>query len=467
MAMWIPDFSRFSGPAYAALAEAIGTAISEGDLSAGERLPPQRDLAWRLGLSLSTVTRGYGEAVRRGFLEGSVGRGTYVRDAKAVTAAASGAWNTGLARPAGDAIDFANNLPPLGGAERQLAETLRAISGEPGLAAFLDHWPGRTAERHAEAAGAWIETLGLSRQGRAIVLTNGSQQGLFVALLALARPGDAILAEALSYAPVLAAAERLGLKVFPVAMDEEGLLPQSLEEQCKATAARLLYTMPTLHTPTTATMSEARRRAVAEVAERHGIDILEDDVFGFLPRSRPAPLGTYLPEQTIYVASTSKSLAPGLRVGYLSAPVRHEKALRAGVALSSWMPPPLMAEIATRWIEDGTAERLNEEKRQIAEGRQALARETLKGSRVVADPAGFHIWLHLPEGWRPDAFEAAAQREGVALRSARSFCVDPAVVPSAVRLCLSHEASQARVEDGLLRLKRLLDEKPGEAAFIV
>lgn len=467
MTIWTPDLSARTGPAYLAIAASIVEAVASGELAPGERLPPQRDLANRLGLSLNTVTRAYAEAIRRGAVEGAVGRGTYVRRSGPLSVGAPAVSTGSLTRPSDGPIDFANNLPFPGGAEAALARTLGDLSRTPGLGAFLGHGPDAAFDHHADAAARWIGTLGLGRKGRCLMLTNGAQQGLFAALLALTRPGDAILAEELTYPPLLSIARHLGLTVFPVALDAEGICPGAVEDLCRSTAARVLCCMPTLHTPTSATMSAARRQEVAAVAERRDLRIVEDDVFGFLPLTRPAPLAAYAPHRTVFVTSTSKSLSPGLRVGYLHAPAALEGALRLAVALSSWMPPPLMAEIATRWIEDGTAERLNEEQRAEAEYRQRLARDILIGHDLRADPSGFHVWLILPSGWRSDAFEAASGRDGVAVRSGASFAARPQAVPAAVRLCLSHEVDRDRVAMGLQRIARLMQDGPEECAFIV
>ncbi len=464
MTMWCPAISGRPGPAYLALAEAIAEAVAARQLIAGDRLPPQRDLAYRLGLSLSTVTRGYSEAARRGLLEGTVGRGTYVRQPGPKVAAA---WGATLTRPSDGPIDFANNLPFAGSAATALARCLAGLASDSGLGAFLDHTPEAAMRRHAEVGAHWIGLLGLGIRGRSISLVNGAQQGLFVSLLALTRPGDAILVEELTYPPVLAIARQLGLTPIPVAMDREGLLPDALDTAAISTGARLLYVMPTLQTPTAATMGESRRRAVAEVALRRGLTIIEDDVFAFLPRFRPPPLATFAPENTLFLTSTSKSLAPGLRVGFVHAPSRLESALRSAIALSSWMPPPFMAEIAARWIEDGTAEKLNSEQRTEAEFRQKLSRRILDGYDIRADPSGFHVWLCLPKGIRAGTFEAAGGQQGVLLRASSIFAVDAKAAPEAVRLCLSHEPDRERVALGLARIAALLQSTADSSAFVV
>jgi DNA-binding transcriptional MocR family regulator len=205
-------------------------------------------------------------------------------------------------------------------------------------------------------------------------------------------------------------------------------------------------------------MVEARRREIAGIAESCGLPIIEDDVFGFLPRQRPKPIAAFAPEHTIFVTSVSKCMAPGLRIGYVHAPERLRPSLQAAVSMSSWMPPPLMAEIATRWIEDGTAARLNEAQRKNAESRQGMARSILAGHDFQADPSGFHLWLKLPESWRPDSFLASARRRGVELRTSETFLAGRQKARGSIRLCLGHEISNERVAKGLRTVADLLKQ---------
>jgi DNA-binding transcriptional MocR family regulator len=453
MAIWTPAIEARAGPRARAIAAAIGEDIASGRLKSGDRLPPQRDLADALGLSANTVMRAYAEATRRGYVEGEVGRGTYVRPA---AGQAPGNVGAGLQRHSEGPIDFSLNLPFIGDAEDALSATLAAVAGSGELAAYLDHGSASARARHAEAGAAWLRRIEVPADSDRIVLTSGAQQGIFASLLALLRPGDLLLTDHLIYAPIKAMARHLGVKLVALRADEDGLLPDALASACRRSGAKVLYCTPTLHTPTATTMSEGRRHEIARIAVAHDLIIVEDDVFGFLPTARPRPLAAMAPEHTIFTTSVSKSMAPGLRVGYVHAPERFAPAIRSAIAVSSWMPPPLMGEIVSRWIEDGTAARLNEAQRVHAARRQALARRALSSHSYKADPHGFHLWLPLPEGWQANAFADAAKRAGVLLHPARSFAA-ASEAPEAVRLCLSHEMSDDRVMRGLAAIAALLE----------
>jgi DNA-binding transcriptional MocR family regulator len=361
-----------------------------------------------------------------------------------------------LTRASDGPIDLSLGLPFAGDAGSALSVTLTVIAQSGNLAALLDHGDGKVRTKHLEAGAAWLRKLGLEAEGARVVLTNGAQQGIFATLLAVLRPGDTLLTEYLTYAPIKSLAQYLGIRVHALSMDDEGLIPESLEAACRTGSPKALYCTPTLQTPTTATMSERRREQVARIAAAHDLVVIEDDVFGFLPESRPPPLSVFAPERTVLVTSVSKSMAPGLRVGYVHAPDQLVFAISRAVTASSWMPPPLMAEIASRWIEDGTAARLNEAQRSHAARRHAIARELLAGFTHHAHPQGPHVWLPLPDHWTARAFTTAAEHAGVLLNPAETFATGPEA-PAAVRLCLSHEISDERVARGLSIVAALLD----------
>ncbi len=464
MTIWRPDLSNRSGPKFRQISDAIGESVAQGGLAAGARLPPQRDLAYALGVSLNTVSRAFADAVKRGFVRGEVGRGTFVREGGPL---ATESDTAAMTRPSTGPVDFSLNLPVPGRASEALAGSLRALSEAGDLASFLDHQGEGDQDRHRAAAARWLGRVGLTARPDDIVLTNGAQQGIFAALLARTRPGDVLLTEALTYAPLISMAHHLGLKLLPVASEDSLLSPDALDAACQRTAGKVLYCLPTLQTPTTATMDSARRAAVAAVARKHDLTVIEDDVFGFLPPERPPPLARFAPERTLYVTSLSKCLAPGLRVGYVLAPPAMTPALRTAVSLSSWMPPPLMAEIASRWIETGTADALTAFQRQEAAARQAMARDLLPARYLRADPHALHVWLTLPPQWQPDSFRMEARRRGVEVLVGGAFAVEPSLSPQAVRLCLSHESERARVHRGLVTIADLLRSEGQRGAMVL
>ncbi|MCP5071823.1 MAG: PLP-dependent aminotransferase family protein [Rhodobacteraceae bacterium] len=462
MAIWFPDLDGRRGPKYLQIVEAMAQDIASGQLTAGTRLPPYRELAYQLGISPNTTSRAYAEAVKRALLRGEVGRGTFIRSPDADLQADE---QGSLRRERTGPIDLSRNLPLPGFAEPHIRRVLGEISSGTGLPALLDYQTEEDIAHHSEAGSIWLDGCGLEALPDQIVTTMGGQHGLLCTLMALLRPGDLLLTETLTYTPVRAMAERLGLHTATVEMDAGGIVPQAFAELCVHAKPKAFYLTPTLQAPTTVTLSDARRQAIAGIAQQHDVVLVEDDVFGPLKADRPDPIAVSAPEHTVYVTSLSKSVAPGLRVGFLHAPARLVPALRHAVNLSVWMTPPITLEVATRVICDGTAEKLAAQQRKAAQRRQSLARSILGHVDFVADPHGFHLWMPLPTDWRADSFRAQCARRGVLVSEGRGFAARASDAPEAVRVCLSHEACETRLEQGLQTLANLLRLAPTVSAM--
>jgi DNA-binding transcriptional MocR family regulator len=286
-------------------------------------------------------------------------------------------------------------------------------------------------------------------------------------LATLLRPGDLVLTESLTYAGMKALAELLHVRLQGLPMDAHGLRPDAFEDACRTGAARALYCVPNLQNPTAAVMPESRRREVAAIARAHGVLIVEDDVYGLLLDPVPLPITAFAPDITYYLTGTAKILAPGMRVGYLLAPRGEWARLVGGVRATTWMAAPLMAEIAARWIADGTADEARRHKRAEVMARQAIAGEVLARYRVQTQPESFHLWLSLPEPWRSDAFAAHARRRGVLVGASPTFLVGPGAAPSAVRVCLGPPRDREQLRKGLRTLAEAIEERPEAMAMIV
>lgn len=453
MTIWMPDLAARSGPRYQAIASAISDAIESGELSPGTRLPPQRDLAWKLGVTVGTVSRAYMLAEQRGLLSGEVGRGTYVRDRGPAREEVLGRWNDGL-------MDLSRNAAYSTEHAEAVRKALETLSSRAGIDRLLHYMPSAGHREHRAAGAQWIGRTGLKVTPEQVVLTSGAQQGLAAALATLAHPGEVVLTEALTYCGLMDAARLFRLRLEGVAIDEEGMRPDDLENAVRRTGARSVIVTPTVHNPTTATMGMARREALVDVARRLDLTIIEDDVYGFLPLQRPAPVASLAPERTVYVASASKCLAPGLRVGWLAAPPALVEPLVDAVHAMSIAAPALPAEIVRSWIMDGTAARITEHLRGETARRQALFQQVFQGFTMRSDPASFHVLLHLPEPWTSEEFAFAARERNLVVISAPTFAVTRGAAPAAARISLSAAESDGQLRQALFALRSVLDSSP-------
>jgi len=463
---WMPEITSRNGPKYLAIADAIGAAVTEGELSAGAKLPPQRNLAYDLGVTLGTVTRAYREAERRGLVGGEVGRGTFVLG----SGRPSGAERfIGPDAPAfDDGIDMVHAIPVLGMAGRELATTLAEIAAEPDIDALTGYQFQGGLSRHLEAGRQWMSEMGYDAPVDRMTITNGVQHGMMVALLTAARSGDVVLAEELTYPGFIHMARRLGYRLEGIAMDDQGALPDAFDEACRRTGSKVLYMTPALQNPCAAVTGMERRQALLDVARRHGAFIIEDDVWGPLLPERHPPMASLAPDLVYYVTGLSKCMAGGLRVGYIAAPEHLGEKLRATVRMTTWMTPPLMAEVATRWIADGTGARLTQWQRQRAAERVAQARQhlgplegKLDGFSLAGHDNAHYIWMTLPQPWRNVDFKAEMEARGIRVLTAESFAVGRRDVPHAARLCFGAAKRLEDTDRALATIADVLTSAPG------
>ncbi len=449
--MWLPNLDGRGAPKYRAIADAIDEDVKNGALRPGARLPPHRDLADHLGVTVTTITRAYTEAARRGLTSGHVGRGTFIRGAETED------------REDGP-IDLSLNvlMPDKEVAVLESRLFQRRVLPWTQLLGYVRP-PGHL--RHRQAMAAWLAQLGVRVSPEHVALTAGAQHAMATVFSAITKPGETILVEELTYSGMKRLADHLHLKIRGVSMDAEGLRPDALDAACRTGRSRVLYCMPRLQNPTSAIMTERRRRQIAALATKYRLLVVEDDTYGFHSLER-APLMTLIPDRTIFLTSMSKSLFPGMRLGCaVAAPAILEKITEA-IWATMIMPSPIGADLLCGWIEDGTAARIAEWKRHETAARHAVAHRVLEGERLQTHPSSPHIWLHLPARWSSDAFVAAARARGVILNGSAEFAAGDQE-PRGVRLCLGTPRTRAGLEQALTRVSEALHDRAPAARAVV
>ncbi|EHK54291.1 PLP-dependent aminotransferase family protein [Allomesorhizobium alhagi] len=435
------QFKTGEVPIYRQIADLIAEKIADGGLAAGDRLPPQRDIARMAGVNLTTVTRAFAALQEQGLVQSRPGRGSIIAD-PSVTASFKSA-------PLDEQgfIDLSVNRPATTGYLQALATLMPQLPSDPRYAALQDFHAPEGPAWAREAMAAWLApTSGVSEPSR-IIMTNGAQHGLACVLGALARQGDTILADAVTYQGIGALCRSLDLSLKPVAMDRGGMRPAALEAMCAEHRPRAVFLVPTLHNPTTITLDAERRRALADIARNHRALIIEDDVYRPLKVNPPAAFIASDPDITVHIGGLSKCVAPGLRLGAVLAPKAMVADIAAMLRINCWSTSPLNALIATRMIEDGLVARVIAGQREEFARRQAQVREVLADFDVMTDDAATHAWLQLPEPWHGNSFVRAASVNGVGVLSGEAFAVDRDSVPHAVRI----NVGAARSRDDLAR----------------
>lgn len=452
---WIPDLKAPGMPRYLAIADAIARDINAGRLEVGDRLPPQRRLADQLHVDFTTVARAYVEAQNRGLVRATVGRGTFV--AARATKPASPQQPT--------AVDFSMNLPPEPD-DRDLLAKMQAGFGELGqdLVNLLRYQSFGGTEMAKQAALKWLGRRGLAPSPERLFITAGAHAAMLSIFSVLAKPGETILTEAITYPGARSIAAQLGLNLSGLPMDEQGLDPDALRAVCQTARPKALYLNPTLQNPTSITLPAARRQEIADIARQFKLPIIEDDAYGFIAAQAPAPFAALAPDLTWHMAGLSKCLGAGLRCAYVVAPDARAAwpfvaAARAGTIMAS----PLTVALATRWIEDGTGDAILRFIRKQTIERQAMAREILAAYPFCSDPLSFSLWLKLPAPWTRSAFAGQMQSRGIGIVPSDAFTVmgDP---PEAVRLCLGGPTKLPEIRTALEFMAHALAESPALAS---
>jgi DNA-binding transcriptional MocR family regulator len=349
-----------------------------------------------------------------------------------------------------------------------LRDGLEAVLRQTDIAGLMGYHLGGGSPWAREAGAAWVRPMLNSAQPANTVVCNGAQAALTALLTLLARPGDVVLAENLTYQRFRALAAHLGIVLHAVAADADGMLPDALDGACQSLAPKAIYCIPTIQNPTAVMTSLPRRQAIAEIVLRHGVAVIEDDAYGRLVSEPVTALAALAPTQAYYLATLSKCLSPGLRLAYVVAPDRAAALrLEAAVRATALMPQPLITVLVSGWIHQGTAAALCDGVRREIVARQAIAREILPAGSFVSHPEGPHLWLTLPPQWHRIAFAAHVRALGLALAPSDAFVVE-GEAPNAVRIGLGAAESRMALRSALQAVTTALrSEAPPELADIV
>lgn len=453
-----PDAAKFR---YLEIVDALGRKIREGGLLPGTRLPTQRTVANQLGISIATVNRAYVEAARRGLVVAHVGRGTFVAgEPEDEPGGAKGQKNA--------AIDLTTNRLTLGfGAAAHLKNAMQVVYSGQNRADVLLPQPGPGHRRHRIAGCKWLKWMGIDADPDEVAICHGLQHGLSLILAAFAKPGDTILTEELNYPGIKLLDKVHDVRIKGLPMDDEGLIPEGVEEACAARRARFLVCTPSLHNPTNAVMPAKRRKALARIAERHDLLIIECDNNEIPLASPPPSLCGLAGDRGFHISSAWRVSGSGIHLGFIRAPAAHAARVALALQATTWMVSPLFGEIFSIWIDDGTAARTLEWHREENARRLGLARKILDARAIGAHPDSANVWLRLPAPWRHEDFAQLAAVRGVLVTTADVFAVGRTVAPHAIRISLGGERELASLERGLRILAELLAAGPHPAKLLV
>jgi DNA-binding transcriptional MocR family regulator len=456
---WCPDLSPYSGPKYRAIVQALEDDIEQGRLLPGDKMPTQRDLAWELGVNLSTVTDAYREATRKHLIAGEVGRGTFVL-ANAVEAQLYTPGHGRSGGDLGDAIDLSTNIPARALQDDDVRKALQDLMAAENLAELMDYHSPALLQRCRKAIIQFYQSRGFHPRASDIFPCAGAQAALYAALQMITKPGMAILVEEFTFPGMKVTARQLGLRLIPVAMDEEGLIPEDLDRAARASGAKVLVASPILQNPTGANMGTSRRRDITKCIEQLDLTLVEEDVYGAF--TSDPPLSLHLAGRSLLVGGFSKLVAPGPRFGFVISMLDESRtpgmAADELVHTTSWMTAPLMLALACQWIETGAAEEHMEWQRQEARARQIMVRRKLANLMDVPAlgkaPAAPHLWIDVREGMSSgERLTASARAHGVEVVPASTFCAGR-MQRDGLRLCLTAPLARTTLSEACQRLAK-------------
>jgi DNA-binding transcriptional MocR family regulator len=440
-AHWIKKLQKSDKAAYIAMADLIAEDIRTGRLNNRDRLPTLRELADDLGLNYTTVARGYSEARKRGLIDSHVGMGTYVRGV-----------SPSLRLRGGSAAEMTMNLPPEPSDQSLLAhmhDTASGIMGSADLYSLLRYQDFGGTLRERELGAQWLRPYLPDVKVSQVLIAPGIHSVLLALMSMLARPGELVCVESLSYPGIKAIASQLGIQLHPLPMDFDGPIADSFEHACKTLKPKALYCNPTLLNPTTDSISQQRREALVDIALKYSLPIIEDDAYGMLPLKATQTLATLAPDITYYVSGFAKCFGAGLRTAYVASPnERLSQRLAGAMRATTVMASPFTNTLASHWIEDGTVARMLQAVRAECASRFGITEHLLGPFGVQGHAQAFHCWLPLPTECVAAEFSAELRTKGVAVVPSVAFSTD-GDPPNAVRICTGGATTIEECERGI------------------
>jgi DNA-binding transcriptional MocR family regulator len=409
-------------PAYQRLAGAITEDIVNGEIRTGDRLPAHRDLCYRLGVGLGTVTKAYGLLERQGLVSSVAGSGTF--------AAAN--------LPAGKVVDLSVNIPPNIISDRLLSATLSSLASAVDSAGFGAYTPYEGSMDHRLALSSWLKQYCASANADRMVLCSGGQHALWIALSTLARPDVVVASDDLTFHGLQSATKLLQVDLVGIASDEEGVMPEAIERKIRELSSiqktMILYVNPTAQNPTGKTMSMSRIKDIAEIAERHDITVIEDDVYAAFAIPNRQCLVDLAPERVFYINSLAKILTSWFRLGILMVPMDKFSKTASFVRSHGAKVSPVASHVMYRWISDGVASHVASMTHAESRNRNEIAQAIFVDQERAWIGRGFHMFLPMARP-RAEKLEASVREKGILVTSP-ALSVSGDSENSGIRLCL-------------------------------
>lgn len=459
---WWPKKEELKTPYYRSLADLLETDIRSGVLPGGARLPSQRELADFLDIHFTTVTRAYEECKKRNLIYGAAGSGTFVNP-QAVTPI-SNSMDTRLRHQEKFGYETAIEMGFVSSFEETneiVAENLPRIFTKTDISSHLNYTNPTGTERQKEIGLQWMARYGIHASSSQVAIVSGGMNALTICFLSLFKAGDRVAVDYYINNNIIELAKLLRIQLVPIQMDQDGMLPEALEQACQQTSIQGIHLMPCCSNPTTVRLSIARKAALSHVIQKHHLIVLEDDLYAFSVVGKggdyAVPMFELLPEQTVYICSTTASICSALRIAFMAFPYRFLEALNNAISNINVKSSALDAVAVCEMIESGLAERIAAKKIALA----MEANEIFNGifpDNVCQNPAAFFRWLKIPAALREAPVGWELLSRGVHVYHSRRFLCGGEEDDGYLRIALSSANSLEHLREGFLKIKRYYEE---------
>lgn len=460
---WKPNRDQLTSPLYLSIANLLEYDILNGYLSPNTKLPPQRELADYLDINLSTITRAFKICELKGLIYATTGRGTFVApNAGATISIADTEIHTNY-------IEMAM-IKPVDQFNSIVAETTKNILSKGYLERLLDYSAPLGTPYHKLSARKWLHKYNLDANIENIAITSGAQNSLTLALISLFHSGDKIAVDKYTYPNFIQLANMLNIQLIPIEGDAFGMKPEELEAQCKLINIQGIYLVPSCNNPTAILMNMERRQELAKTIKKNNLILIEDAIYSFLAPENYLPIASFIPEQSIYINSTSKSLCSGLRVAFMVYPDKYSSKIIRGVYNINIKTPALNAEIIAELINTGIADRIVNEKRLIIKERNEIYKKYFEIENPNENPTSFFRLIPLKGRFDEDQFEKKALAKGIRIYHSNRFLVGNPEEKQFLRVSVSSTDNSSELEKGLSILKYILlepDDKENMNSLII
>jgi DNA-binding transcriptional MocR family regulator len=472
MTSWLPSLTTGHGPLYVRIADDAERAIKSGTLTQGAKLPPQRDLAYDVGVTIGTISRAYALLRERGLVSGEVGRGTYVQTDTGNPAAAP-------RDPVSITYGGTRAITPPPGKLR--FDTTAAI--DVGQAAVVGRIMTEIALEHPseissytrtlspdwqEAGRRWLSNGNWSPEASQILPQMGVHAGINAVIAAVTGTGDRVVCEHLTYSQVSRSAMLMGRQIALVDSDTNGILPEDFERVCAREHPKAAFIMSSGQNPTLACLPLSRRKDIVAIARKYNVWLIEDYLYGGMIADGIPLLAELAPDRTFLLNGLSKSVAAGVRGGWVACPPHMSQRVRVTQKMVTGGLPFLLAELSARLVLSGAAAEIREQVLTEISAREAIVRQLFEGHEFKSHPKLPFVWLKLPEPWLSGTFKQAVLDADILIddedefkpaRSSRTF--------HHVRIGFSEGRDRSISTQGLAAVRRVLDQSPVGTSAIV